>query len=106
MKIVFNITHTERVKPSKAKSTGKDILRYSVKTLPDIEFFYYSLQGPIADKEDKSKLYFCMILNTRFYDDLLNEPAGKKTLMGLCLSYFQERLERDKNPLLKLYNPE
>lgn len=36
MRIVFNIAHTDRVKPSKAKSTGKDIQKYSVKMLADI----------------------------------------------------------------------
>ncbi len=46
-----------------------------------------------------------MILSTKFYEDLMNEPAGKKTLLGICLSYLQERLSLDKNPLLKFYNP-
>lgn len=74
--------------------------------LSDIELFYYSLQGPLVDKKDSNKLYFCMVLNSKFYNDLLNEPAGKKSLMSLSISYLQERLSLDKNPLLKDYNPE
>lgn len=100
------MTHTDRVRLSKSKSTGKEIEKYSFKTLADIEFFYYSLQGPLADKQDPNTFYFCMILNTKFYNDLIGEGAGKKSVMGLCISYLQERLSLDKNPLLRLYNPE
>lgn len=57
--------------------------------LQDIELFYYSMQGPVPDSKDQNILYFCMILNSKFYNDLINEPAGKKTLMGLCISYLQ-----------------
>lgn len=31
---------------------------------------------------------------------------GKKILMSLAISYFEQRLQSDHNPLLKLYNPE
>ena len=47
-----------------------------------------------------------MILNHKFYLDLVNQNGGKKVLVGLCISYLQERLAVDKNPLLKHYNPE
>jgi hypothetical protein len=89
IKIIFSVAHTDRIKLSKSKSTGKEIERYSFKMLADIEFFYYSLQGRIPDKNDANTLYFCMILNSKFYSDLMNEPAGKKSLMGLCISYLQ-----------------
>jgi len=47
-----------------------------------------------------------MILNSKFYQDILDENGGKKLLMSLCISYLQERLTLDKNPLLEKYNPE
>ena len=34
------------------------------------------------------------------------EAQGRRALMGLAVAYTQERLARDKNPLLKVYNPE
>jgi hypothetical protein len=105
IKIYLNITQSDRIKDFKSRSTGKIITKYSVNGLKDIELFYYSLQGPTLDKSDKNKVYFCMILNSNFYTDILNEPAGKKYLLGLCISYLQERLSMDKNPLLSLYNP-
>ena len=46
-----------------------------------------------------------MILNERFFSDLIDQNGGKKILMGLCVSYFQERIAADKNPLLRHYNP-
>lgn len=46
-----------------------------------------------------------MILNSRFYQDLMHQNGGKKILMGLSISFLQERLEADKNPLLRHYNP-
>jgi hypothetical protein len=100
IKIYFNITHSDRIKDLKSRSSGKIITKYSVGGLRDIELFYYSLQGALFDKTDKNQVYFCMILNSNFYNDILNEPAGKKYLLGLCISYLQERLSMDKNPLL------
>ena len=47
-----------------------------------------------------------MIVGSRFYTDLISQNGGKKVLMGLCISYLQERLGSDKNPLLKFYNPQ
>ena len=47
-----------------------------------------------------------MVLNSVFYHDILNENAGKKLLMSLAISYLQERLTLDKNPLLAHYSPE
>ena len=47
-----------------------------------------------------------MILNRKLFEDLLGQNGGKKILMGLCISYLQERLMADKNPLLRNYNPE
>jgi hypothetical protein len=46
-----------------------------------------------------------MILNSQFFSDLMNQNGGKKILMGLCISYMQERLTADKNPLLRHYDP-
>lgn len=57
-------------------------------------------------KQDKNTYEYCMILNSKFYQDLLQENGGKKLLMSLSISYLQERLSLDKNPLLDQYNPD
>ena len=53
-KLLLTVTHTDRIKPSVSKSSGKAIHKYSAKELKDIELFYYSLQGPIPSKQDKN----------------------------------------------------
>ena len=47
-----------------------------------------------------------MIVGSRMLEDLVSQNGGKKIMMGLCVSYLQERLGMDKNPLLRYYNPE
>ena len=68
--------------------------------------FYYSLQGPFNDRDNKNMFYYTMIVGKRLYMDLLAQNNGKRILMGLCVSYLQQRLMADKNPLLKFYNPQ
>lgn len=47
-----------------------------------------------------------MIVGSKLCQDLIQQNGGNKILMGLCISYLQQRLGNDKNPLLKFYNPE
>lgn len=75
--------------------------------LKDIECLYYSLQGPVEEKEkDETIWYFCIIFNDAFYKSFEKAQGGKKLLMSIAISYFQERLQNDRNPLLKKFNPE
>lgn len=60
-----------------------------VKDLKDIELFYYSLHGPTAASKNATDFDCCMILNSKFYDDLMSQNGGKKIIMGLCISYLQ-----------------
>lgn len=47
-----------------------------------------------------------MIFNDKFYHSFERAPGGKKVLLSIAISYFQERLQSDRNPLLKDYNPQ
>jgi hypothetical protein len=45
-----------------------------------------------------------MILNTNFLKGF--EVVNRKILLGLAVSYFQERIKRDKNPTTSKLNTE
>ena len=47
-----------------------------------------------------------MIFNDKFYDSFEKVQGGKKILLSIAVSYFQERLQADRNPLTKDFNPE
>lgn len=47
-----------------------------------------------------------MIFNDQFYQEFDKVQGGKQIFLSLAVSYFQERLTNDKNPLLKHYSPE
>ena len=75
--------------------------------IKDIECLFYSLQGPIEEKnKNETTWFFCLIFNDKFYQSFEKAPGGKKLLMSIAVSYFQERLQADRNPLLKQFNPE
>ncbi len=47
-----------------------------------------------------------MIINKNMYESLMKCGShGKKMIMSLTISYFEQRLQTDHNPLLKLYQP-
>ncbi len=47
-----------------------------------------------------------MIFNRNMYESLMRQGVnGKKLIMSLAISYFEQRLQTDHNPLIKLYNP-
>ena len=69
----------------------------------EIEVFYYSLQTAV-ESIDKRELDFCMILNKDLVESMMKEKDGKRVLMGLALSYFEQRIQGDKNPLLQQYD--
>ena len=50
-------------------------------------------------------MYYCMIFNEQFLMAFDRVANGRKILLSLAVSYFQDRLENDRNPLLKKYNP-
>lgn len=50
---------------------------------------------------------YCMIFSRNLYESLMKHgPNGKKMIMSLAISYFEQRLQTDLNPLIKQYNPE
>jgi hypothetical protein len=106
IKIVFSIAHSDRIKDLVSRTTKKPIEKFQLQALQDIELFYYSLQGPFSQDKNATSFDFCIILNSKFFSDLMAQNGGKKILMGLCISYLQERLTMDRNPLLKHYNPD
>lgn len=71
---------------------------------------YYSLQGPKYPEKgskDEREVDYCMVFNRNMYESLMRQgPNGKKLIMSLAISYFEQRLQTDHNPLIKLYNPE
>lgn len=50
IKITMSVTFSDRIKELKSRSTKKTIDRFFIHELKDIEFFYYSLQGPTQPK--------------------------------------------------------
>lgn len=65
------------------------------------------MQGPHEEKHSEGiNWYFCMIFNDKFYQAFEKVNTGKKLLFSIAVSYFQERIQNDRNPLLKQYNPQ
>lgn len=82
----------------------------TIERIKEMEVLYYSLQGPkYPDKGNNSgeEADYCMVMNRNMYESLMRQGMnGKKLIMSLAISYFEQRLQTDQNPLVKLYNPE
>ena len=65
--------------------------------LKDIQELFYSLQGPEVVKED---FYYAMIFSSNFVKAFDTAPNGRKLLMSLAVTYFQERIQADRNMVL------
>lgn len=65
--------------------------------LKDIDALYYSLQGPEVKKEDFS---YAMIFSSNFVKAFDTAPNGRRLLMSLAITYFQERIQADRNIVL------
>ena len=62
----------------------------------------------INDKKESEidQLQYVMIINDKVFESLMKlQQAGKKLLMSLAISYFEQRFQNDYNPLLRIYDP-
>lgn len=84
LRIHLNICHSGRVKNPVSKNKV-EITDFQLPMLKDIESLYYSLQGPLIEKDDH---YYVMIFSSSFLAGFEANPNGRRLLLSLAITYF------------------